>query len=95
MTEAIAVVHFDERGELNFFHTAGVRMLIVDDRAPGDRVYEMSDASTPAEIARIVGGDEIGSKHDSRHAALSARVLEMTGGPPRLRIVDVIDGEST
>lgn len=63
------IVHYDEQGKVSYRVEGDVRLLIVDERAPDDRVYEISDRLTPAEISAIVGNDIVGSRWDNSEAA--------------------------
>lgn len=63
------VIHFDERGKPTYYVEGGARLLIIDERAPNDRVYEFSDRSTAAEIDDIIGDDTVGSRFDGSPAA--------------------------
>lgn len=82
------VVHFDADGEVNFY-VAGdaTRLLIVDERAPNDRVYEWLSRSSQEEIDHIIGEGAVGSSKDARHAAISARILAALDGQSHLRPV--------
>jgi len=87
--EAIAIVHYDEHG-VETFHICGdarFRLFVVDDRAPNDRVYEMTDRCKADDIKKLMRDDPIGHRNDSRHAAIEARILEAATGAPRLRPV--------
>ncbi len=63
------VVHYDENGEATFYAEGDVQLLIVDERAPNDRVYECSDRSDASEIDEIIGTDKIGTRFDGSKAA--------------------------
>lgn len=63
------VIHFDERGEPTYYVEGGARLLIIDERAPNDRVYEFSNRSTAAEIDDLIGDDAVGSRFDGSSAA--------------------------
>ena len=82
-----AIVQFAADGEISFFAAGDVRFLVVDERAPNDRVYEITDRETPGTIAAIIGDDEMHNKHDARHAAVAAKVLAYVEGRPRLTVV--------
>lgn len=83
------IVRFDEYGNMDYFvNGESVRFLIVDERAPHDRVYEWTNRATDEEIREIIPDDaEIGSANDSRHDAVKARVETITDGKPRLSVV--------
>jgi predicted Fe-Mo cluster-binding NifX family protein len=95
-TQGIVVLRFDEDGEQSYhvFGDAGVRLFIVDERSPNDRVYEVLSRDDPATFRDLVPeGAEIGSSQDERHAAIEHRVNALRGGRPFLATVEVDDGE--
>jgi hypothetical protein len=63
------VVHYDEAGEVSFYVEPGSTLLIVDERAPDDRVYEHYDRSTKAEVDAVLGDSKIGNRFDGSAAA--------------------------
>lgn len=81
------VFHFDGRGDWHVLNSAGVRVFCVDERAPHDRVYEMRNVATEAEIAALLGDDPIGSMDDARQPGIEARLREQLTGTPRLAVV--------
>lgn len=89
--QAAVIVRFDEDGEINYHVIGGeaVRLFIVDERAPHDRVYEWlprDEASVLREI--IPAGTEIGSNQDERHEAVAAKVTARLAGKSHLSIVE-------
>lgn len=88
---ATAIVHIAADGEVDYQVTEGARLLIVDERAPGDRVYEVTSRITADDVTALIGEDEVGSQHDDRHPVLAARVIAAQEGRSHLRLVD--DGE--
>lgn len=86
--DAAVIVQFDQNGELSY-HVIGddrVRLFIVDERAPHDRVYEWTQRSPASEFRRLIPeGAEIGHGKDSRHAAIAARIE--AGGKPHLTVI--------
>ncbi len=88
---ATAIVHIAADGEVDYQVTEGTRLLVVDERAPGDRVYEVTSRITAADVITLIGADEVGSQHDDRHPVLAARVIAAQEGRSHLRLVD--DGE--
>lgn len=83
------VVHYDKDGETSYFVTGDrVRLFVVDERAPNDRVYEFLSRDTPHGIKEILKDDPIGSSQDDRHAGIKARIEEFIDGKPRLTIVE-------
>lgn len=64
-----------------------VRLFIVDERSPNDRVYEWVDRSPPETLREIIRDDEIGHKNDARHAAIEAKLIAALEGKPHLKPV--------
>ncbi|QAY77907.1 hypothetical protein [Sphingosinicella sp. BN140058] len=91
MTGPIALLRFTADGEMQMC-IAGeepIRFLVVDDRCPNDRVYEVTTRIGAAEFARIVPEDaSVGSKADERHEALVARIEAAINGRSHLRSVE-------
>lgn len=87
--KGIVIVRFDEEGEQSY-HVIGddVRFFIVDERAPGDRVYEWLPRESADEIKSILGDDPIGSSNDDRHEAIRHVILSAMAGKPRLALVE-------
>ena len=89
--EGIVTVHFDERGEISYhvFGDERVRLFIVDERAPHDRVYEYTQRQ-PATAFRdlIPEGTGIGHSGDDRHEAIKARIEAWQDGVSHLRSVE-------
>lgn len=89
--EQVVIVRFDEDGEIDYTVIGDdrVRLFIVDERAPHDRVYEYT-SSDPVERLReiIPRGSIIGSQHDDRHEAIVARILAAREGRAHLEVVD-------
>jgi hypothetical protein len=84
---AMVVIRFDEGGEISY-HIAdpdgSVAVVVVDERCPGDRCYEMTlreDALDVAALAPMPWGHSC----DERHAQTVARVL---GGPGNIKLVE-------
>lgn len=63
------VVQIDEAGDLHYYAEAGIELLVVDERAPTDRVYKWSTTSTAAEIDSILADDPVGHRFDGSDAA--------------------------
>lgn len=92
----VVIVHItDESGiPTGYLAHGDVRLFVVDENVPNDRVYEMTERQTIEEIRAIVPEDApIGSKHDARHPALEAAILAHVEGRPRFSIVGGDDGE--
>lgn len=84
----LVVIHYDEAGEPSF-HVAGdaVRLFIVDERAPGDRVYEWLSRDDAGTVRDILRDDPIGSKNDDRHEAIKHKILKGLDGKRHLEPV--------
>lgn len=83
------IVHFDEDGEMNYSVAGeGIRLLIVDDRTPHDRVYEWLPRATPEQIAALIPADAtIGHSRDERHAAFAHAIKAAQRGERHLMVV--------
>ena len=88
MIGPVVVVHIAEDGAFRYLVHGEARLLIVDERAPHDRVYEITDQVPAQEIANVLRDDAIGSRNDDRHEAISARILTFINGRPHLRVVE-------
>ncbi len=88
-TNAVVVIHYNERGEINYHAIGdGLRLFIVDDRASDDRVYEWLSRSEPEEFVELVPeGSVIGNRHDARHEAVAGRVRAFRAGRRHLEAV--------
>ncbi|MGE0725309.1 MAG: hypothetical protein AB7O45_13100 [Alphaproteobacteria bacterium] len=71
-TPPTAVVHIDAAGVPHYAVTGGARLLVIDERTPGDRVYEISTALTWAGLYRLIGGSAIGHVGDGKVAGDNA-----------------------
>lgn len=88
MSDATVIVRFDQDGELSYHALGDVRLYIVDDRAPDDRVYEWLERATAEDIADIIPvGEAIGNRDDERHPVLAHRIGAARGGVSHLKIV--------
>jgi len=68
-TPPIVIVRYDDDGEIEFYAEGDVRLLIVDERAPDDRVYEVHNRHTREQVEGIIGDDRIGTRFDGSDAA--------------------------
>jgi hypothetical protein len=67
----IVVIHQDEQGEITVFSDDGVTIFWVDERAPDDRVYEMTRHPIPSGMLHgPVGRHKDGSSADAKAHAL-------------------------
>lgn len=85
----VVIFRFAEDGEMTC-HVAGedVRVFMVDERCPGDRVYEWLSRSGADEIRAILRDDPIGSSADERHEAIKHRILRAIDGKRHLEVVE-------
>ncbi len=84
------IVKFDKNGDIGYrvFGDEDVRLFIVDERAPNDRVYEWTQRADLATFREIIpSGTEIGSSQDARHPAIEARIKAYEIGEAHLRPV--------
>lgn len=90
MTQPTFIVHIQPDGSFDFhlFGDGSTRILIVDEGAPDDRVFELTVRSDPAMLQRIVGDDAVGSRFDDRHEALAAVIVAASERRPHLRAVE-------
>lgn len=88
---AVALARFTVEGalQLSIYGDGPMRFLVVDERTPGDRVYEVT-SRLPVEglAAMIPDGSPIGTKDDERHQALRGRIDAAMQGRPHLRSVE-------
>lgn len=68
--------------------SADVRVFVVDERCPNDRVYELTQRFERAELLGMIGESEIGHAGDARHKAVTNRINAAVDGKPHLRSVD-------
>lgn len=82
------IVRFDEDGELSYHAFGDVRLFIVDERCPHDRVYEYLDRPPIKQFRELIPeGSEIGSCLDERHEAIANAVLAKLRGEERFKLV--------
>ncbi len=82
-TRPRAVIHFDEDGWPTFYSDDTVDVIIVDDRAPNDRIYRQDPRPIPSGML----DGRIGTKHDGSPAALEAEEItaRLEGSAPAKR----------
>lgn len=87
--KGLVIVHYDANGETSFFCAGDeIRLFIVDERAPRDRVYEWLSRDSADTIRGILRDDPIGSSADERHEAIKHKVLRALEGKPHLEPVE-------
>jgi hypothetical protein len=74
----ICIVHIGENGDIDYLlNGEAVMFLVVDERAPLDRVYQITKQTPLETIAALLGDSPIGSRHDPRHADV-VRAIDRT-----------------
>jgi len=93
MKKRIAI-HIGQDGAQHIFveADADVQVLFIDERAPHDRVYEMTKRHEASVFEALIGDDPIGSRFDARHKAVEARVLAHMDGK-RYHLTVVLNDE--
>jgi hypothetical protein len=83
------VVHIDTEGQFDLlaFGSSDTRFLVIDERAPHDRVYRITLRQPRALLAELLGDSPIGDCSDDRHPALAARFAAAVEGRPLLKAV--------
>lgn len=87
MPEPHVVIRFHVNGEITYHVTEGVRVFMVDERMPHDRVYEWTSIDPHEIIKDILRQDIVGHRGDPRHAAAERRIISAQLGRPHLHIV--------
>lgn len=88
---SVVIFHITRPGDYPDFYVIGgdeVRVFVVDEGAPDDRVYELlqrHDASIIREL--IPDGTVIGNMNDERHAAIENRITADLDGRPRFSLI--------
>ena len=89
--QAVVIAHIEAGEMFPTFHVVGddrIRLFIVDENTPGDRVYEWLRRSDPAIVRQLIPeGSSIGSSQDDRHAAIENRILSALDARPHLSVV--------
>lgn len=62
MTKPTVIIHTDATGWVDFLMTGDVNVYIVDERCPGDRVYQWTEKTTDDEIRAVLGDSPIGKQ---------------------------------
>jgi hypothetical protein len=79
MCEPIVLIHIhgDGRYDVNYLVHGETRVLVVDERSPHDRVYEITRRVAAEQIEEVVGESPIGNQFDARHEAVKARFFNI------------------
>lgn len=89
--KAMVIAHIEAGETFPTFHVVGderIRLIIVDENTPGDRVYEWLQRSDPAIVRQLIPeGSSIGSSRDDRHAAIENRILAALDARPHLSVI--------
>lgn len=73
------VVHIKTNGDLDYYSFGKVRMLIIDENAPDDRVYELSSTNDIDMLISLVGNSPIGNMNEEIHREVSREVKSYVG----------------
>lgn len=90
MSNVTVIVHIAEGESIPTYHVVGedVRLFVVDENHPGDRVFEWLSRSPESVIGEIIPeGSPVGSNQDQRHAAVQNSIDAMLDDRPRFTIV--------
>ena len=75
-------VHAEQQGRYYLNGGDEVEFLIVDERAPLDRICRLTIETPREQIAALPGSDEIGNRHDAHHAEVVDRYQRCMAGEP-------------
>lgn len=75
-----AIVHITLDGWSLYYATPGVRMLVIDETCPRDRVLEIIPDLSDAKVAQLVGGCRVGRLGDM--PGTEAAIAAMLNGEP-------------
>lgn len=88
----IVIIHHNPNtlGGMSYFVEVGapVRVFVVDDRVPHERVYELTLRFSRESLLGIIGDSSIGHAGDERHKAVSSRILAHLEDRPFLTLID-------
>lgn len=91
MTSNVIVIAHIAEGEISpIYHVIGegVRLFVVDDNHPGDRVFEWLSRSPEGVIGELIPeGSLIGNSQDQRHAAVTNSIDALVHDRPRFALV--------
>ncbi len=90
MSNVTVIVHIAVGDVIPTYHVVGedVRLFVVDENHPDDRVFEWLSRSPESVIAEIIPeGSPVGSNQDQRHAAVQNSIEAAVTGRPRLTVV--------
>jgi hypothetical protein len=73
----ICVVHILENSDLNYYLSGKAVFLVIDERFPHDRVYQMTLQTPSKKIAALVGSSPIGNRHDALTSYLRPLILAL------------------
>jgi hypothetical protein len=85
--EPTVIIRYNEDGSQDIISDVPVRVLCIDERCPGDRVYRYTIDTIGGEaVSALIGSDTIGTRHDGTPAQARAEAIR-NGGKPALEIV--------
>lgn len=75
MIAPTVIMHIDDLGYPTIHASGdGVTVLVIDERAPDDRVFRLTARITSDTVTEMVGDSEIGYRDDERFPGLEAAV---------------------
>jgi hypothetical protein len=69
----ICVVQIKENGDLDYLWSGAMDLFVIDERAPLDRVYQMSIQSSRDQIAALIGDSPVGDYFTDNRLAPAVR----------------------
>lgn len=92
--KSAVVMHIDTDGSSSLLvcGAEGVRVFVIDERAPNDRVYEITGRDTAEEINKAIGDSPIGNACDDRHEAIKNSIKAELDGRPKFHVVTPSNG---
>lgn len=86
--QPMCIVHINPDGSTYYAKTEGVRLFVVDERTPADRVYEISTTATTQEVEEVLGDDPVGCRGDGSPAEVRAhKAASMIEGRSHLTVI--------
>lgn len=90
--KSVVIVHITKGDMFPEYYVVGgeeVRLFIVDENSPNDRVYEWLHRDPPEKFREIIpAGSTIGSCADDRHEAIANKINALRDGKSPFTVVD-------
>lgn len=90
-TIGLVVAHIAKGDALPSYYVFGderIRMIVVDDNAPHDRVYELLGRDDPKILEELIPeGTKIGNSADGRNEVIAAFIESKMAGKSHLKVV--------